>query len=112
MAAGTYTYATGRALATDEARAYAASRNRAGYLAAREAARDWRRAESQHEETSYWGGEHIRAMRGFWLGVARSIGEGGIPRLTDGRAIAAHHCSCSPFVWPPKCRVHFEGRRS
>jgi hypothetical protein len=69
-----YTYATGRALAVYEARQYAQCA--AGYGAARAAARSWRHALNDHAETSYFGVAHIRAMRGFWLGVARAISQG------------------------------------
>jgi hypothetical protein len=38
---------------------------------AKEAVANWRAAASDHGHTSFWGIEHIRAMRAYWLGYAR-----------------------------------------
>lgn len=87
----TYSYETGRALTPYEARQYVLSA--AGGREARMAAANWKRALGEHAETSYWGVEHIRAMRGFWLGVARAIRDAKAQR--DSRALAAyafHRC--------------------
>lgn len=70
-----FTFEAGRSGLHPDARQYFGSRNRTGYLAAREAARDWRRASLDHADTSFYGAARIRSMRAFWLGVARGIGE-------------------------------------
>lgn len=37
----------------------------------REAVAAWRAAEFDHAETSYFGATAVRAMRAYWLGIAR-----------------------------------------
>ena len=73
MTAAQTAYARGYSNLDGEATQYFASRNRAGIEGAKEAARSWRKAASDHAETSYWGAVEIRAMRAYWLGVARGI---------------------------------------
>ena len=69
----TAAYAAGYAL-SDEVAQYRDSANGAGLAGALEAVASWKAAESDHGHTSYWGRQHIRAMRAYWLGVARAIG--------------------------------------
>lgn len=57
----------------DDVAQYRDSRNRAGLRGAVEAARNWRRAASDHAETSYYGAAYIQAMRAYWVGVAFAI---------------------------------------
>lgn len=38
---------------------------------ATKAAADWKAAADQHEHTSYYGYQHVRNMRAWWLGVLR-----------------------------------------
>lgn len=37
------------------------------------AANNWKNALDDHGHTSFWGYEHIRAMRAYWLGKCRHI---------------------------------------
>lgn len=47
---------------------------RASFDAA-DAAQSWKAATESHADTSYFGTEHIRKMRAFWLGVLRTMRE-------------------------------------
>lgn len=38
---------------------------------ARDAARAWTAAATEHGHASYWGAAHVRAMRAYWLAVWR-----------------------------------------
>lgn len=88
-----YSFETGRHGRHADARQYVYSKSRRGYLEALAAARDWRRSQWDHAETSFYGAERIRAMRHFWIGVAWGIRERGgdppaAPTLTQAMARA------------------------
>lgn len=36
------------------------------------AVKNWREAQFDHGHTSYWGANHIRCMRAYWLGALRA----------------------------------------
>src|SRR5690242_19271963 len=44
-----------------------------------EACANWRAAQFDHAETSYYGAAHIRAMRAYWIARRRAI-RAGVPR--------------------------------
>ena len=44
---------------------------RLGQNEARAAVDSWTAAMNNHGDRSYWGTEHIRAMRAYWLGALR-----------------------------------------
>lgn len=65
-------YAMGRHDVTAETDRYGTPEaNRMSSCELREAVNNWTAARWDHGHTSFWGSQHVRSMRAYWLGALR-----------------------------------------